>query len=521
MCLCPKKIPNQTKHWSPDNHPLYLLVPCGKCEECCKHNRDDWFVRCYYEWMNNRNGCTFFYTLTYNEERIPRYDGMKCFRKRDIQLFIKLLRKRLAVESLKLKYLVTSEYGEKYGRPHYHALFFVYGHISPWLFYRLVENCWCVVIRKGNSYEYKSRGFVKYGDNLGLVNQSAGIQYVTKYITKDVSYTSEHLDSVSNKMVRRYNTLLKWLSQRYETEYQFTFSYDSSDAIVRQSFDFGCSDAYKEEYRPFLNKVRREIFSRLPFHLQSSKLGISALDGHTSFEYTFDSLPVVTNRGTQYYKLPRYLKRRLWYEAVENETDFKRNRFILTPQGIEKYCHDLEKKIETSETNYQFLLKNFDEVGMEALTIINKSLEKYKLSFYSWIELYEYLNGFDLDLKVLSLYENLFRYRVCPFPFDLVEFTPDFIKRHYKDFIYTVVYEVGRYDYGSLNTQPKDWFESTAEHLFNYHPFFGIYEVALIIFESLSLCIRNQTQRVLNEAERNQRFLRQLFKETDPLSAPY
>lgn len=459
------------------------------------------------------------------------YKGIKCFRKRDIQLFIKLLRKRLSDYNLTLKYLVSSEYGEKFGRPHYHALFFVYGTISPFLFYRMVENCWCVVIRQGNSYEYKSRGFVKYGDNLGLITGSSGISYVTKYIVKDVSYTSQYLEKVSRMMISRYSSLILWLEKRYDCIYPFTFSYRSSDGVVEQNFDVYylsrreydvqqiLTKEQKDSYRYFLNKVRKQISTRLPFHLQSTQLGISALDGHKPSERTFDSLPIVTNRGTQYYKLPRYLKRRLWYECVENETDFKRNRFILTQEGINKWCFDLERKIQTSTENYAFMLRNFDDVGCECMSIVNKSLASYNLKFENIFEFEHFVNNMDIDVRVLSLYEHIFRYRVCPFSYDDVSLTESFLKNNYREYVYTIVHEVGRYDYGYIKDYPQ--YMLLCEQLWNFHPFFARYEICLLVFEAISLSLRNQSQRVLNEAERNERYLRQLFRQKDPLSCPF
>jgi len=71
-----------------------------------------------------------FVTLTYDEEHMP--DGKSCgCRPRhaanslcvdDCQLFLKRLRARLAPQ--KIRFFLCGEYGEKLGRPHYHAIIF-------------------------------------------------------------------------------------------------------------------------------------------------------------------------------------------------------------------------------------------------------------------------------------------------------------------------------------------------------------------------------------------------------------
>lgn len=57
-----------------------------------------------------------FITLTYDNNHIPA-DGS--IDKRELQLFFKRLRKK--INPIKIKYLACGEYGEKFGRPHYHA----------------------------------------------------------------------------------------------------------------------------------------------------------------------------------------------------------------------------------------------------------------------------------------------------------------------------------------------------------------------------------------------------------------
>jgi len=86
-------------------------VPCGKCYECVKRRRNDWYIRCLIQSMDSNH--TYFGLLTYAEV------GQK-LEKRDVQLFLK----RLRSYGVKLSYLIAGEHGEQKDRPHWHCLFF-------------------------------------------------------------------------------------------------------------------------------------------------------------------------------------------------------------------------------------------------------------------------------------------------------------------------------------------------------------------------------------------------------------
>jgi len=60
-----------------------------------------------------------FITLTYNDEHLPAFNTLI---KRDFQLFMKRLRK--AHPEKKIRFYHCGEYGDNFGRPHYHAILF-------------------------------------------------------------------------------------------------------------------------------------------------------------------------------------------------------------------------------------------------------------------------------------------------------------------------------------------------------------------------------------------------------------
>lgn len=100
----------------------FIPVPCGKCASCkCDYSRD-WANRMILELQDHDEA--MFLTLTYNEQHLPiSPQGFPTLVKRDVQLFLKRLRKYLG--DTKIRYYVAGEYGTTTHRPHYHAI--VYG----------------------------------------------------------------------------------------------------------------------------------------------------------------------------------------------------------------------------------------------------------------------------------------------------------------------------------------------------------------------------------------------------------
>lgn len=97
-------------------HPEWrqIQIPCGDCVECMQASAEAWSYRCMNEASLYKNSC--FITLTYHPQFVP-VEGVQ---KRDLQLFIKRLRKHFNG----VRYFAVGEYGSRTGRPHYHACLF-------------------------------------------------------------------------------------------------------------------------------------------------------------------------------------------------------------------------------------------------------------------------------------------------------------------------------------------------------------------------------------------------------------
>ena len=103
------------------HYPLFLQVPCGKCEVCRSAKVNAFVERCKLE-TQMYNNKPLFLTLTY----APKYRKKSGVCLRDVQLFLKRLRINLVRQGRreKIRYVFVSEYGkpENSSLPHYHAI---------------------------------------------------------------------------------------------------------------------------------------------------------------------------------------------------------------------------------------------------------------------------------------------------------------------------------------------------------------------------------------------------------------
>lgn len=96
-----------------------LTLPCGGCDGCLLSYSRQWAIRCMHEASLYERNCMV--TLTYADEAMPSGCSLS---KRDFQDFMKRLRR--SIEPERVRYFHCGEYGESFGRPHYHALLFGY-----------------------------------------------------------------------------------------------------------------------------------------------------------------------------------------------------------------------------------------------------------------------------------------------------------------------------------------------------------------------------------------------------------
>ena len=103
-----------------ESNGIKLTVSCKQCTGCRQEYARQWAMRNIHEaslWLNN-----IFITLTYNDQNLPEHNQLV---KKDFQDFMKRLRKNKKANTKNpIRFFHCGEYGEKFGRPHYHAILF-------------------------------------------------------------------------------------------------------------------------------------------------------------------------------------------------------------------------------------------------------------------------------------------------------------------------------------------------------------------------------------------------------------
>jgi len=150
-----------------------MHVPCGACILCKKKKVSEWLVRLTHEMQYIDTGRV--YTLTYDTKYLPTNNSLS---KRDVKLFLKVIRERIRTKQPNrppLVHFLSGEYGGKSHRPHYHAIILgLTAEDDP-----MIENAW------GKGYTH--------ADNV----DEASIKYTIGYVYK--KYGSEN--SLRNKIL--------------------------------------------------------------------------------------------------------------------------------------------------------------------------------------------------------------------------------------------------------------------------------------------------------------------------------
>lgn len=157
MCLFPIRL-------SISNNEVQ--VSCGKCIECEKAKADEWSHRVLMECFGK--DCCFI-TLTYDNDHLPTDNSVN---KADFQKFIKRLRKYHDI-----KYFACGEYGDKGGRPHYHAI--IIGYCFENDSKEFINNKPCY-------YSKELRSLWKFGFSTTAEVTFDTIRYCAKYAQKQI-----------------------------------------------------------------------------------------------------------------------------------------------------------------------------------------------------------------------------------------------------------------------------------------------------------------------------------------------
>ncbi len=161
-----------------------VTIACGQCRGCRLERSRQWAVRCVHEAQMHADNS--FITLTYDDDHLPEWGSLVL---RDWQLFVKRLRKKSP-----FRYYHCGEYGDKRGRPHYHAILF--GLAFPDQVYEETKNGNKLYSSPTLSAAWQHQGICRVG---AMTFKSAA--YVARYCMKkqNNSTAEEHYEVVNTQ----------------------------------------------------------------------------------------------------------------------------------------------------------------------------------------------------------------------------------------------------------------------------------------------------------------------------------
>lgn len=450
MCFTPLHIPNKSRSFKNTESYRFLTVPCGKCLSCRGQSQDDWYIRAFFEYRRCQKvgGLTWFPTFTYNNDNLPIWkvgDIMQfpCFSYEHIKHLRNAFRVNLkryffnqVIENWKIKnipdyvpinkisfvndtelakyrrkfrvpreirkrinhdcdekiqgirFIVCSEFGSDYGRPHYHALFFIPFFIKFADLKSLLEKSWPfghVSWPKDNQQKY-NKPLRPY------IESSRGIKYVMKYITKD-DFWSE-----------KYN--IPMVKELYE---------DYGDKELLLQFKRSC-----------------------PRHYQSTNFGIDGLDMFVTAdgEIKIDMLSegklnpyemgfsVDSKKTESYYRIPSYYYRKFCYDYDKENELFQINdvgRAVKVASFQRRFNYLCDYYNDWFETYHHFASALFS-VPIFSLAPKNSVLNLFDTKQEIYDTISRLLNG--RSMADLALYSVLYSGLGCKDYYALLEKSP-------------------------------------------------------------------------------------------------
>lgn len=202
--MCTEKRYIKTKAYDPvvSLHQLHLSVPCGKCDECRSALQSEWQTRLLYHTHDTykNGGVGVFLTFTYAPNKlhyfpVPELSDVPCFDRSEVIEFLHALKHRVQKHYGydMYTYFLVSEYGKTTKRPHLHMAAYLKNGLDPTWF---AETCRALWSDKGfmfPKYDHKRKMYVdNYNcpSDILFKSEYGSARYVSKYITKDISFYS-------------------------------------------------------------------------------------------------------------------------------------------------------------------------------------------------------------------------------------------------------------------------------------------------------------------------------------------
>lgn len=233
--------------------------------------------------------CSFFCTFTIEDENLIFADDEPCLYKRDMQLFLKRLRKSLRPG--KIKYYIVGEYGDKWrpltpkGRPHYHALIFYRGTLDWFTISEMIEKNWTLGISQVlpvlGAQGYVTKYILKFDKRehlvkpFSMISHGLGIDYLSDAM---VSYHRRNLINFAIKPGGYKVSLPRYYKDRIFNDYQKLVMKKRADLFrkeiellnVRQ-IDF-MIDVGLNPFRHNVENYKLRLYNSIKLYRQKKKL---------------------------------------------------------------------------------------------------------------------------------------------------------------------------------------------------------------------------------------------------------
>lgn len=197
-------------------------LPCGQCIGCRLDYSRKWAVRVMHEASMYPDNC--FITLTYDDKNLPEFGDLD---KSAFPKFFKRLRKKYGAGP---RYFHCGEYGDSFGRPHYHACIFNFDFRDRELF---SEKNGTRLFISADLAKLWPFGFSTVGD---VTFDSAA--YVARYVLKKVT---------GKESASHYTVLDPFTGELHERPKEY-LTMSRRPGIGRSWFDKFRTDVYPDDF---------------------------------------------------------------------------------------------------------------------------------------------------------------------------------------------------------------------------------------------------------------------------------
>ena len=338
-------------------HPIFYLVPCGKCALCRQKKSMDWQCR-----IEAETAChtvkPLLVTLTY------AYEPKNGLEKVHLQEFWHDLRQYLDRRNIyhKLRYFQVGEYGSKKGRAHYHLL--IWNWQPSWFSMLKIKR----IMRRA----WRNRGHVFIGIagepfNNGYKTQSGNTsglaRYLAKYMRKkqhvpkgknDVFFTASNRgggigSSYLEKYIQLYRDNLHYTDVQIKNPFCGVISKFTLPSLWRQKITPSLSRIVPKYIRDAWTRFTNLVNTRCQLISKYTQRDVIPIIAYKNLFIKFNYLPYAINTPSVVY--PYKLKNSTdteklkWLDAeIQNYIDILED-FDLSPKDV-NYLLDLKEQYQ-------------------------------------------------------------------------------------------------------------------------------------------------------------------------------